>query len=339
MAVDFDRSVCEPLVAEWTSRALHAPLPVESPFHDRALSALESSLALHVALFRETDGEATVHHVLRCLRAGQAATKTISTWDWAGDVLLAALTGHSHETATRLFWERYTPQFRTWARRYMPRDPDFGDEFTAAVVTGCEGREPRILSYHGKGPLLSWLRRAFSRDAFAAQKAVKSQEDATSSEPVAHSDEPGTDYDRHYCMSHLKPYFLRSIDCLSARERLVVLLAVLDEVPQNRIARLIGVDPGTVTRMKQKALSRVEAEFVRLATGEGGAKPETVGVCAGLLLDWSGWERLDRKALQVKLGGAQSTEISASIERRAEARPSAETDLPRQSGDAGRRSS
>lgn len=312
MAGEVERSLCESEIRAWTLCTFGRALPRESRCFSICLDVMQSALDYHIQKFGEAGKPSASNHVLRCLKTGEYAFGYIEENNWIEDIILAILVGHRHEQATERFLKTYSPSFEAWGRRWSAHTSKLAEEFPVELILPREGAEPRIMTYKGWGPLRTWLRMVFRNLAFRQNRVEGAfpEEQITDNQPIPLEKNvsigPGDDFDRQECYDKLAPLFITSFDCLTGRERFVFLQVIVDEMEGKRIARALGVHPGTVTRIKDEAMDKVSRQFRRLAVEQAGMHPQTVSDCADLLLSWAGQSLIDIQEARCKLKNAQS---------------------------------
>ena len=321
-------TTCESLVREHTLRLLGEALQRDDPSFGRCVDAILSKLEYHRRQFLSADKPHHGDYVLQCLQRGQFAFGKVAACNWIEDVILATLLALRHEGGTKAFCRTFHSDFAAWGRRFAPNEPDLVDDFPSHLLSPRTRSGPPIETYRARGPLKTWLRRVFRNVAehmrrspgeVAVESIGRTDNWEACIDNVRH--EGGfvsKDYDRQLCREKLAPIFVRCFDILNARERTVVLQAIVDGVEQKMIARELKIHPGNVARMKQAALAKLLNEFHRLALESSGLQPESIGICVNLLLESVGESVIDLEAVRQRGSGAQlqSTEGSTDVEKR-----------------------
>ena len=263
-----------------------------------ALAALYARiLDYHQGQFTAADRDGSTDVLITALGEGQFAygqRPGVNLWE---DVALATLVGQGAEDATVVFRERFAERVGQWQRRYCPRDPFTVEDFLADLLLPRQRSGPRIESYRGHGPLESWLKQVFISLCHKRREAQLSQlpantasgADEAESDPLqqvpADDDPPDERYARYECREKLAPLIAECLGRLDDRRRQVLMLSVIDGVPQKRVAQLFGVPEYKITRLKHSAVKRVADAFAALARRT--ARLTTAGVrrCLDLLLE------------------------------------------------------
>jgi len=318
------RTKCESLVREHTLRLLGEALQRDDPSFNRCVNAILSKLEYHRQQFLSADKPHHGEYVLQCLQQGQFAFGTVATCNWIEDVILATLLTLRHEGGTKAFCRTFYSDFAAWGRRFAPNDPDLVGDFPSNLMSPRPRSGPPIETYHAKGPLRTWLRRVFRNMAEHVRRTPgeviiesASRTNALEAYSGRERHEAGfvsKEYDRQLCREKLAPIFLRCFDILNARERTIVLQAIVDGVEQKMIARELKIHPGNVARTKQAALAKLLSEFHRLALESSGLQPESIGICVNLLLESVGEGVIDLEAIRKGACGAQPRSTKGSTD-------------------------
>ena len=118
------------------------------------------------------------------------------------------------------------------------------------------GDAPRIATYDGDGPLMSWLRAAAVRTALNARRPgarlVAAEDEALEALPLSAPD-PELTAMRTQHRAVFSEAFQAALRTLTPRERNVLRLQALDGLPLERIGDIYGVNKSTVSRWLGKA--------------------------------------------------------------------------------------
>jgi RNA polymerase sigma factor (sigma-70 family) len=177
------------------------------------------------------------------------------------EVMLAQALEFKQGKAAVLFEDQYMPDVRRIARRAGgERAVDGVDNLLADLILPRESARygtlpPRIASYQGRTSLRSWLRVVVAnRTASEARRKTHSAlpADALIAERDAAMATPTCD-----CEGLLGPVFREAVATLAADDRLLVKMLTLDGVPQQALAKSLGIHSGNITRRRQRALQRI----------------------------------------------------------------------------------
>lgn len=117
------------------------------------------------------------------------------------------------------------------------------------------GAAPRIATYDGDGPLMSWLRAAAVRTALNARRPgarlVAAEDEALEALPLCAPD-PELTAVRTQHRAVFSEAFQAALRTLTPRERNVLRLQALDGLPLERIGDIYGVNKSTVSRWLTK---------------------------------------------------------------------------------------
>lgn len=181
----------------------------------------------------------------------------------AGELLLACAASSGQAAALAVLEERYFARLAPAIARIDP-SPAFADEVRQVLreklFVPAQGAPPRIASFTGQGPLLSWLRAAAVRTALNLKRPDRRDETAEDEQleqlPLA-----GPDPELALMRAHHRPVFQAAFRAalagLSARERTLLKLQTLDGLSLERIGAIYGVNKSTVSRWSARALEQL----------------------------------------------------------------------------------
>lgn len=181
----------------------------------------------------------------------------------AGDLYLACACACAtgDETALARFEALCLPAARAAIGRI-----DGQPHFVAEVAQDLRGRllvrddsggPPRIARYDGRGPLVSWVRTAAVRLALdrlrEQQRSIEqpAEEEALCAAVDDHAPEEGL-IRRHY-REHFQKAFAAALAALSARERTLLRLQLLDGLTEEQIGTMYGAHRVTIARWLGRA--------------------------------------------------------------------------------------
>ncbi|HVE82772.1 MAG TPA: sigma-70 family RNA polymerase sigma factor [Myxococcales bacterium] len=187
----------------------------------------------------------------------------------AGDAYLACACARKEAAALSGFDRRFRRVVAEAVARMVNRDPDFVEDVRQALreklFVGVRGTPPKILDYSGAGPLDSWLRSAAVRTALNLREGTRREEpmdDALADRLPESSDDPEIKALKDRCRRELKGAFQAALGQLSAQERDVLRLNLVEGQSIDRIAERFGTHRSTAARWLTQAKQRV-TEFTR----------------------------------------------------------------------------
>jgi RNA polymerase sigma-70 factor (ECF subfamily) len=157
-------------------------------------------------------------------------------------------------SAAETFEQQWMPLVRATARRVTgPSGAELVENFVAELILPRKDAPPRIARYRGRTPFAAWLRVVVTNHCLSQLRRRRH-----SAPLVELADEtPPASHDHRPCRELLLPLVRRALSALGSEDRLLLKLLVLDEVPQQEVARLLGVHSGNVTRRRQRAAETV----------------------------------------------------------------------------------
>jgi RNA polymerase sigma factor (sigma-70 family) len=182
------------------------------------------------------------------------------------ELTLAQALELNENKAARMFEEQYMPDVRKVAQRAGgQRALDLIDNFAAELIVAAEGRTPKIAKYHGRTFLNLWLRSVVANHCVSAGR--KTEPETLIAEPAGGARDTALEVlaDRGDCQKLLRPLFKTALESISAEDCVLVKMLSLDGVPQNRVAKSLGIHSGNVTRRRQKATDGIFARLRELA--------------------------------------------------------------------------
>jgi DNA-directed RNA polymerase specialized sigma24 family protein len=264
------------------------------------VKCFDAALEYHRQTFAAASKRSDVEYVAAALGRGEFAAgrrDDVNLWD---DVALAALLAQGNDRAMEVFRRRFAGSVGGWERRYSRRQPYGLEDFVGDLLLPREVAGPRIQTYKGHGPLDGWLRQVYlsvcekrrARDAAAPIPWGLSPDGSDDGELCARHDGRGSDgadgpderYARLECAERLAPVMKECIAGLDDELRLVLMMAVVDDVPQKHIADVLHWPEYKVTRAKQKAIRVSTQRFMDIARDRGRMASESVQECITLLL-------------------------------------------------------
>ena len=193
------------------------------------------------------------------------------------DVVLAQTLELKVAAAAEMFESQFIPIVRAVAfRAGGQRALDAVDNFSAYLILPRGDRPPRIASYQGRTSLASWLRAVVLNFWTSEQRRSRSSNNPVVIE-IAGSEVHTSPADDADCGRLLEPIFTTAVGDLEPEERLILKMLILDEVPQHRLAASLGINSGTLTRRRQRAVACVFEKIRDLSAAA--ARPTAAANC------------------------------------------------------------
>lgn len=265
------------------------------PLEHACLSALEH----HVGQFSEFGRPVAARQAAELLAEGRFAARPFEGCNLWHDIALAVCLAAREEEAVGLFHQRFDHEIQIWVGRYAGKDAEAAQDFLGDLILPREKSGPRIESYKGHAPLVAWLKQVFRSQADRRRKAMRlpvvslsgTRDDDREHMNVAdgRQADPQDDYAARDCRQHMQPILSQVFGILSPEEHAVVMMSVVDEVPQVKIAQLLGVRDYKVTRIKQTAFERLQARFLELARTASRLTEMAVRECVALIISKFGF--------------------------------------------------
>lgn len=197
----------------------------------------------------------------------------------AADLALAFAVGRGDAVATRRFDDLTAAEMAT-AARAVHADPTFADEITQRtrihLVVSEAGREPRILSYRGTGPLRAWVSIAAQRIALNARRdAPREVPDDVLAEIVDGEPDPEVRHLKTLYREEFRTALTAALAELADRARAVLRLRFVAGLDLAQIGRLYRVHESTISRWISTALDDVARATRRHLQALLAVTPET----------------------------------------------------------------
>lgn len=181
------------------------------------------------------------------------------------DLYLAAACAKGEKGALRHFEKRIMPRAERAAAR-IDGDPGFIDEVLAEVrvklLVGQQDKPPRIVAYLGRGPLAHWVQVTAMRVAQTFKRRGARREVAMEVPDIVESvigDDPELAPFAEQLRGPFAEAFQEALQELSARERNVLRLYLIEEVSAEKIGRMYRVHRATVARWIAQSRRAVHA--------------------------------------------------------------------------------
>jgi RNA polymerase sigma-70 factor (ECF subfamily) len=225
-----------------------------------------------------------------------AAVSAEDLRQWGTDLYLACAAGNGSRAAVRMIEERFIARLPARIRRLGAASENVGDILQTVRERLFSGEVPRIRAYNGSGPLEQWIKVVAIRTAIDLHRSEKAipRTEAAWLETVARPDGDASalmmkvEYKRE-----MEAAIRELVPQLSARDRSVLRLHVVEGVSIEKIAASYGVHRVTVARWVWTAgetlMDSLRARF-----------REKFGIVPG---EFDSLARLARSQLSVDLAG------------------------------------
>ena len=173
----------------------------------------------------------------------------------AADLELAAACAHGDAAALAAFDREHLSQVGAFIAR-IDADPAFAEEvrqrLRAKLLVAEPGQRPRIADYAGQGPLGGWVRVAAVRMALDLRKARRESAVGLATDAAAHAVAAGADPElemvRKRHGAQVESAIREALAALSARQRQLLRLAIVEGVGIDRLATMYRVHRATAAR-------------------------------------------------------------------------------------------
>lgn len=214
-------------------------------------------------------------------------TKTLHT----SDLYLGLACARGSEAA----WERLTGMYGAYIKTlatFVTMGNNAATEVADNVLVdlflpGPSGQS-RIASYEGRSSLATWLRVVVSHHATNERQRFSNRMGGRNVPDIADESAPSRmDASlRALRYGRIIGDSLRcSCDCLTHRERLILLLRYDEELQLGQIARLLGVHQSTVTRQLERACKKLREEVLGILSRKYHLNPAAINECWEDLLE------------------------------------------------------
>jgi RNA polymerase sigma-70 factor (ECF subfamily) len=269
-------------------RGLEGAYELDGP----TLHAVGPALEVHLAAARAKwpkvalAGEDFAEHLARCAPDVEDLSHALDGLCTA-DVYLACACARGDRAALEAFEEHVMPQVPRAIVR-IDRDDAFVrevmEEVRIKLLVG-DGREPRVASYLGRGPLTSWVQVTAIRTAYSLKRRRSPEEPVEEAElELSLDDSPELAHLRATVQTPFRVAFREALASLAPRERTVLRLYLIEEVSAETLATMYGVHRATIARWIGAARQQVHDETRRRLS-------------SALGLDANGFESLMRNVL------------------------------------------
>jgi len=208
------------------------------------------------------------------------------------DVYLAAACAQRSAEAWSRFMGLYQKYLNAIALSVSPSSDaarELADSVLVEMFLPDRSGHSRIASYHGRSSLATWLR------AIVCHRAINERERKDNSleriESMPEMAEKGSACNIEAILRAaryqdvINDSLRNSCNCLTDRERLLLLLRYDDELQVSQIARLLGVCPSTVTRQLERIQGKLHENVVATLTSKHNLQQAEIEECLADLLD------------------------------------------------------
>ena len=208
------------------------------------------------------------------------------------DLYLAAACAYHSSAAWSRFMRLYLKFLNDRALSVSPSS-DAAQELAGSVLADMylpdrSGRS-RIASYHGRSSLATWLRVIVCNRAINQRESKYNTLERIESIPElaatsgVHNVEAVLRASRYEEM--IRESLRSGCERLTDRERLLLLLRYDEELQVTQIARLLGVNPSTVTRQLERVQGKLRESVVSMLASKYHLRQEAIQECLTDLLD------------------------------------------------------
>ncbi|MBN2291345.1 MAG: hypothetical protein JXM70_02905, partial [Pirellulales bacterium] len=237
---------------------------------------------------------------VQLIERGRLAQRQVDANVLADVVLVQALEFGETEAA-EMFEQTYSTYIRAVAAKIGgPTAVDAVDNLVADLILPRTNRPTRLATYHGKTPLKSWLRTVVVNRVMALKRDSHEITGDTLPEAVSAGDLASIVLDRQ-CEEMLQPAFRSAVESVTTEDRVLLKMLVLDGVPQKQMANSMGIDPGTITRRKQKAAAGILSQIREF--GVRSERPQAIRDCLERII------ARESRELQMRLANVLAEEI------------------------------
>ena len=170
---------------------------------------------------------------------------------WPGDLYLACAAAHGNPVAIQLIDEHFVARLPVRIRRLGAGPDAVADILQCVRERVFTGPASRIRAYNASGPLEQWIKVVAIRTAIDMHRkaaAVPRTESAWLRTVVAESSDPSALLMRAEYKDELETAIREQVAALSARDRVVLRLHLIEGVTIEKIAATYGVHRVTVAR-------------------------------------------------------------------------------------------
>lgn len=200
----------------------------------------------------------------------------ISGADPEEQLLVAALT-EGNARAVAVFEASYMPEVDRALRRFSldaDRRAEYRQQACVRMLVGEPPNPPRIHEFHGRGRLRGWIRTVTARLVLNGERDARAHEpveellDGLVARPVQTNKH---DPRRH---AQFQALLRTSFRALSRRERTILRMRYLDNIPATALARVYKVHESTMSRWLSSAREQLLSLFEGRAVAELGGRDQ-----------------------------------------------------------------
>lgn len=190
-------------------------------------------------------------------------------------------------------WQRFSDLYRKYVTdlsRHLSGSgldaQELGEAVWVDLFLPDRSGESRIASYDGRSSLTTWLRVVVSNRII--NERVRKSSWPSNLDGIPEPVDPAAlkDLEAHLGLSRYKPMILwcfqEALQCLTPRERLIVLLRYEQGLQLGEIARLFSVHQSTITRQMDRGASRLRNEVARLLASHYHLSGDAIEECLSL---------------------------------------------------------
>lgn len=224
-------------------------------------------VALGVAYhwWRWWDDTSDLEQVIQRVRSGHLAYGRVKV-DVLSEIVLTECCCQGDNDAAAYFMQHFDPLIRATARRVGgPRAEQEIQDFAAQLFLPREQKPARLALFAGFTPLEAWLRQVVRNEWLARLRKEQSSHVSDSFVPEHASVIPGPDElaEGQECVKILREAFAEVVGELSIDDSVLLRMILIDGVPQQQVAKVLGVHKSTITRHRQRACEQLLAALKR----------------------------------------------------------------------------
>ncbi len=270
-----------------------AELKQKQPVRDHMVDAIAGSLAHHCGQFQAHGQVLTPREVSLRLAEGGFAARPFAGCNLWLDIILAAGLAGGLDAAAQLFRTMYDEDVHSWSRRYGRGDATLAEDFLPDLLIPRKRSGPRIETYKGHAPLRAWLKQVLRSVADRRRESSEVVVDVDQVDPQSIRGsatgstgdlDPGEAYAAQDCREKIQPLLQQAFGALTDQEHNVVMMSVIDNVPQTKIAQVFGVPNYKITRIKQSSFKKLRETMYSLAKSASELGVKAARDCISLLL-------------------------------------------------------
>jgi hypothetical protein len=182
------------------------------------------------------------------------------------DVVLAQAFENGEAKAAEMFESEYKPFIEGVARRVGGQPAvEAVRNFGADLLLPRPESPPPITTYKGRTSLRNWLGSVVTKHLISLNRSPASKVQSLAGDVADQNRSPSAG-ELTECLSLLRPVLSEAICAVSAEDRVLILMLVMDGVPQKELARSLNIHPGNVTRRRQSIANAIWQRVLALGT-------------------------------------------------------------------------